>query len=74
MVDILEKLISLEKLGSNPKVGYFQYFFTKTISGLKCNPKKKNTKTKQMVFEPIPSQPSQTTKFGSIFTTKINIT
>ena len=43
MVDILEKLISLEKLGSNPKVGYFQYFFTKTISGLKCNPKKKKT-------------------------------
>ena len=41
MVDILEKLISLEKLGSNPKVGYFQYFFTKKISGLKCNPKKK---------------------------------
>ena len=44
MVDILEKLISLEKLGSNPKVGYFQYFFTKTISGLKCNPKKKKQK------------------------------
>ena len=74
MVDILEKLISLEKLGSNPKVGYFQYFLQKKISGLKCNQKKKKkTKTKQMVFEPIPSQPSQTTKFGSIFTTKINI-
>ena len=29
MVDILEKLISLEKLGSNPKVGYFQYFLQK---------------------------------------------
>ena len=46
MVDILEKLISLEKLGSNPKVGYFQYFFTKKISGLKCNQKKKKKQNK----------------------------